>query len=53
MEVTNVDATHIGGNSALIRIQTDVGVTGHGEGIVEALPKASIAVVERLGVGIS
>jgi galactonate dehydratase len=49
MEITDVDAAHLGGNSAVVRIQTDEGVTGYGEGVVEALPRATVAVVDRLG----
>jgi galactonate dehydratase len=49
MEITDVSAAHLGGNSAVVRIRTDAGVTGYGEGVVETLPHATVAVVERLG----
>lgn len=49
MQISNVDAAHLGGNSAVVRIRTDSGVTGYGEGVVETLPHATVTIVERLG----
>lgn len=49
MKITAVRTAHLGGNSAVTRVDTDVGIQGYGEGVVEPMPHAVLAVIERIG----
>ena len=39
----------MGGSSAVVRLETDAGIAGYGEAVVETVPEAVLDVVERFG----
>lgn len=49
MEITSVDGVYLGGSSTCIKVETDQGISGYGEGVVETTPLAVLKVVEALG----
>jgi len=48
MEITAVETAYLGGSSTCIKIETDDGTAGYGEGVVETTPYAVLAVVDAL-----
>ena len=48
MRITGVRTAYLGGSSACLRIDTDSGISGYGEAVVETVPEAVIATVHRL-----
>jgi galactonate dehydratase len=49
MEITGVETARLGGSSAVVKLETDAGVDGFGEAVVETVPTAVLDVVERFG----
>jgi galactonate dehydratase len=48
MEITAVETVYLGGSSTCIKVETDGGVAGYGEGVVETTPFAVLSVVDAL-----
>lgn len=48
MKITGVRTAHLGGSSACLRVDTDSGISGYGEAVVETVPEAVIVTVQRL-----
>lgn len=49
MEITGIDTVHIGGSAGCVRLETDAGISGYGESVVETIPEETLAVAERIG----
>lgn len=48
MEITDVKTARTGGSSAVVRIDTDEGISGYGEAVVETAPYPVFAVIEAV-----
>ncbi len=48
MEITDVKTARTGGSSAVVRIDTDRGISGYGEAVVETAPQPVFAVIDAL-----
>lgn len=48
MKITGVKTVHMGGSSACLRIDTDRGISGYGEAVVETAPEAVLATLNRI-----
>lgn len=48
MKITGVRTAYLGGSSACLRVDTDRGISGYGEAVVETVPEAVIVTVQRL-----